>query len=271
MYGWTGTVLCINLSSKKFEKQPLKENLRLNFLGGRGINSKLLYQEIPPHLDPLTPENIIILGSGPLSGTTAPSCPRCTITAKSPLTGILGDANFGGFFAPEMKKAGYDHIIIQGKSEKPAYLLITEEGAAFKDASHLWGKTTWEAEKMIKQELNDPKVQVASIGPAGEHLVRTACVVHSYNTAGRTGMGAVMGSKNLKAIVLRGNRKVPVAHPELFKESTAKWRKKIKEAPLTEIFSKYGSAGPLAMEDKAGILAVKNFSQAGGFKGVEED
>jgi len=270
MYGWTGTILRINLSSQKAEKQPLEEDLRLNFLGGRGINSKLLYQEVAPHLDPLTPENPIILGSSPLSGTTAPSCPRCTITAKSPLTGILGDASFGGYFAPEMKKAGHDHIIIQGKSEKPVYILITEEGVVFKDASHLWGKTTWETEKMIKQELNDQKTQVASIGPAGEHLVRTACVVHNYNTAGRTGMGAVMGSKNLKAIVLRGNKKIRIAHPDLLKKSTSKWRRKIKESPITQVFSKYGSAGPLAMEDKAGILAIRNFDQAGGFEGIEE-
>ena len=270
MFGWTGTTLRIDLSTQKIENQPLEEKVRLNFLGGRGINSRFLYQEVPPYLDPLTPDNTLILGSSPLSGTTAPSCSRCTITAKSPLTGILGDANFGGYFAPEMKKAGYDHIIIQGASEKPVYLLITEEGGTFKDASHLWGKTTWETEKLIQKELNDPKVQMLSIGPAGEHLVRIACVVHKYNTAGRTGMGAVMGSKNLKAIVLRGNKKIPIAHPESFRESVRTWRKKIKESPLIEIFSKYGSAGPLAMEDKVGILAIRNFEQTSGFEGVEE-
>jgi aldehyde:ferredoxin oxidoreductase len=270
MFGWTGIIIRINLSSQKVEKQPLEENLRLNFLGGRGINSRFLYQEVPPELDPLTPENTIILGSSPLSGTSAPSSPRCTITAKSPLTGILGDASFGGYFAPEMKKAGYDHLIIQGASEKPVYLLITEDGAVFKDASHLWGKTTWETEELIQKELKDPKVQVLSIGPAGENLVRTACAVHKYNTAGRTGMGAVMGSKNLKAIAIRGNKKIQIAHPELFKENKKKWRKRIKESPLTQTFSKYGSAGPLAMEDRVGILAIRNFEQCGGFEGIEE-
>lgn len=270
MFGWTGTILRINLSSQKVEKKPLEEKLRLNFLGGRGINSRFLYQEVPPHIDPLAPDNTIILGSSPLSGTIAPSTPRCTITAKSPLTGILGDANFGGYFAPEMKKAGYDHLIIQGSSEKPVYLFITEGEVVFKDASHLWGKTTWETEKLIKEELHDKKTQVASIGPAGENLVRTACVVHKYNTAGRTGMGTVLGSKNLKAIALRGNKKVPIAHPDLFKESVKLWRKKIKESPLTQVFSKYGSAGPLAMEDKVGILTIRNFEQTGGFEGIEE-
>jgi len=270
MFGWTGTILRIYLSSQKFKKQPLEENMRFNFLGGRGINSRFLYQEVSSQLDPLTPENTIILGSSPLSGTLAPSTPRCTITAKSPLTGILGDANFGGYFAPEMKKAGYDHIIIQGASEKPIYLLITEEGVAFKDATHLWGKTTWETEKLIQKELNDPKVQVASIGPAGERLVRIACVVHKYNTAGRTGMGAVMGSKNLKAIAIRGNMNIPIAHPELFKKNVREWRKKIKESPFCQSFSKHGSAGPLALEDEIGILTIRNFDQTSGFAEVEK-
>ena len=270
MFGWTGTIIRVNLSLRKFENQSSEGTLRLSFLGGRGVNSRILYQEVAPNIDPLSPENILIFGNSPLSGTRAPSCPRCTVTAKSPLTGILGDANFGGFFAPEMKKVGCDHIIIQGKAEKPTYLLITDEGLVFKEASHLWGKSTWETEKIIKHELNDPKVQIACIGPAGENLVRTACIVHNFNTAGRTGMGAVMGSKNLKAIVLRGKKKIPIAHPERFKETAMKWKSKIKESPLTSVFSKYGSAGPLAMEDKVGILAIRNFSQAGGLEGVEE-
>lgn len=269
MFGWTGTILRINLSLQKVERQPLNEDVRLHFLGGRGINSRLLYQEVPPQLEPFNPDNTIILGSSPFSGTHAPSTPRCTITTKSPLTGILGDANFGGYFAPEMKKAGYDHLIIQGISEKPVYLLITEDEVVFKEASHLWGQTTWETEKLIKKELNDPKVQVACIGPAGEHLVRTACVVHKFNTAGRTGIGAVMGSKKLKAIVIRGNKKVPIAHPERFKENVKKWRKKIKESPFCQSHSKYGSAGPLAIEDEVGILSVRNYQQSSGFKEVE--
>jgi len=171
MFGWTGIIIRVNLSLRKFENQSSEETLRLGFIGGRGVNSRILYQEVAPYIDPLSPENMLIFGNSPLSGTTAPSCPRCTVTAKSPLTGILGDANYGGFFAPEMKKVGCDHIIIQGKAEKPTYLLITDEGLTFKEASHLWGKTTWETEKTIKHELNDPKVQIACIGPAGENLV----------------------------------------------------------------------------------------------------
>jgi len=270
MFGWTGTILRIDLSSQKIEKQVSEETLRLQFLGGRGINSRILYQKVGTQIEPLSPENMIILGSGPLSGTNTPSAPRCTVTAKSPLTGILGDANFGGFFAPEMKKAGYDHIIIEGASEKPVYLLITEEGVEFKEATYLWGKSPGETESLVREELNDKKVQVVSIGPAGENLVRIACVIHNYNVGGRTGMGAVMGSKNLKALVVRGNKDVPIAHPELFKEESKKWREKIKENPMCQAMSKYGPAGFLNMEDELGILTIRNFEQTSGFEGVEK-
>ena len=269
MYGWRGTILRIDLSSRKIERQPLEEELRHNFLGGRGINSRILFQEVGSRVDPLSGENVIIFGSSPFSGTTAPSTPRCTVTAKSPLTGILGDANFGGFFAPEMKKAGYDHIIIEGISEKPVYLLITEEGVEFKDAAHLWGKTTWETEELIKGEPGGQRVQVASIGPAGENLVRIACIYHRYNAAGRTGMGAVMGSKNLKAIAVRGDQKIQVAHPELFREEVKKWIEKTKNNPMCKSLGKYGSAGQLVRQDKSGLLGVRNYGQAGGFEGVE--
>jgi len=269
MFGWTGTILRINLSTRKSEQQPSEEKLRLQFLGGRGINSRILYREVGPSVEPLSPDNMLIFGSSPLSGTTSPASPRCTVTAKSPLTGILGDANFGGFFARAMKKAGYDHITIQGASDTPIYLLITDKEVTFKDASHLKGKSPLETDSPIKNELNDKDLQVISIGLAGENMVRIACLVHNYNVAGRTGMGAVMGSKNLKAIAIKGNGKVAIANPELFKEVTKKWLGKINENPNTKYLGKYGSAGPLALEDKLGILAVKNFEKTSGFTGVE--
>lgn len=270
MFGWTGILLHIDLTTKKAEKRSYDDTLRHNFLGGRGINSRLLYRHVGPATDPLSPGNTLIFGSGPLSGTLCPSASRCTVTAKSPLTGILGDANFGGFFSPVMKKAGCDHIIIQGKADKPVYLLITERGVQFRDAAHLWGKTTEESETMIRQELNDPRVQIALIGPAGENRVYTACVVHKYNVAGRTGMGAVMGSKNLKAVCVSGATKIPVAHEDLFTEERKKWRRKIDENPFTKFFGEYGSAGPLDREDESGILAVRNFSRTSGFTDVKQ-
>ncbi len=270
MDGWTGTLLYIDLTTRQVERRPLKESLRRDYLGGRGINSRLLYDEVPPGTSPLGEDNVVIFGSGPLAGTLSPASSRCTVTAKSPLTGILGDANFGGFFGAAMKKAGYDHIIIRGKSPTPVYLAITDDEVEFRDAAHLWGKNTAETEAQIKAEATQKKVQVASIGQAGENLVRMACVVHGYNVAGRTGMGAVMGSKNLKAVSVFGQGKVSVAHKALYDEQRTEWKKRIGESPFTAFFKKFGSAGPLDKEDESGILTVRNVSSTSGFEGVEK-
>jgi len=270
MFGWTGTLLRVDLTNGEVSREPLDESLRRNFLGGRGINSKLLYDLTGPETEPLAPEAVLIFGTGALAGTLAPSCPRCTVTAKSPLTGILGDANFGGFFAPAMKKAGFDHLIITGRAAGPVYLHITETEVSLRNASHLWGRTIPEAEADLKTELEDPWAQIALIGQAGENLVYTACVSHRFNVAGRTGMGAVMGSKNLKAICISGRGKIAVAHPDEFAQERKNWLKKISENPFTKFFGTFGSAGPLDKEDESGLLAVKNFSRAGGFEGVEQ-
>jgi len=270
MYGWTGTLLRVDLSSGQISREQTDETLRRNFLGGRGVNSRLLYDQTGPHTGALEPDNVVIFGSGALAGTLAPSCPRCTVTAKSPLTGILGDANFGGFFAPAMKKAGFDHIVITGRAAAPVYLHVTAGAIEIRDAAHLWGLTIPEAEARLKADLADPHAQIALIGPAGENMVYTACVSHRYNVAGRTGMGAVMGSKNLKAVCVSGRGKITVAHPEDFERERKKWLQKTRENPFTKYFGTFGSAGPLDKEDESGLLAVKNFSQAGGFKGVEQ-
>lgn len=269
MYGWAGTLLRIDLSGGSARRENTDERLRRDFLGGRGVNSKLLFDGTGPDTRPLGPENLLIFGTGPLAGTLAPSCPRCTVTAKSPLTGILGDANFGGFFAPAMKKAGLDQIVITGRAAAPVYLHITAAAAEIRDASRLWGLTIPEAEIRLKQELADPHAQIALIGPAGENMVYTACIAHRYNVAGRTGMGAVMGSKNLKAVCVSGRGKIDAAHPDELARVRKTWLKKISENPFTKFFGTFGSAGPLDKEDESGLLAVKNFSQAGGFKGVE--
>jgi aldehyde:ferredoxin oxidoreductase len=218
----------------------------------------------------LSPQNLLIFGTSPLSGTPAPSTPRCTVSGKSPLTGILGDANCGGFFGPSLKFAGFDHIAITGKSEHPAFLYIQDGKAEIMQADHLVGKTTDETEALLRKQFNNEKVQIASIGPAGENMVRTACVVHGFNVAARTGMGAVMGSKNLKAIVIgHGTQKIPVYDDERLRKIAQRVRKKIRESPFYKAYSTYGMAGALAAENEIGVLGVKNFQQAGGFKGVE--
>ncbi len=217
MYGWMGTILEVDLSSGKIEKKPLSDELRLNYLGGRGINSRIVYDNVGPEVDALSPGNVVVFGTGALSGTTAPSSGRIEVSAKSPLTGILGDGNSGGYFALEMKRAGYDHIVIKGKADKPVYLWADNDHVEIRSAEGLWGKGTQATEDGIHRELRDSEIKVASIGQAGENLVRfTKVIFDSYHAAARPGVGTVMGSKNLKAVAVRGTKAVQVADPDAF-------------------------------------------------------
>jgi aldehyde:ferredoxin oxidoreductase len=265
-----GTLLRVELGSGKTRRKPLRKDLRSNYIGGRGINSRLLFEEVGPETDPLSPENRLIFGTSPLSGTSAPSTARFTVTARSPLTGILGDANAGGHFGPALKWAGIDHIIIKGKAAEPVYLLIDDDKTEIRSASHLWGKNTKETEEAIKEELKDKKVHVASIGQAGENLVKIASITHEERSASRTGMGAVMGSKNLKAIAVRGTGKVPLADPEGFNKLTKEMHQSMSQSPAYEAFRKFGGAAGTSLTDKVGFLAIKNFQQTGGFEGIEQ-
>ncbi|MBM3706491.1 MAG: aldehyde ferredoxin oxidoreductase, partial [Actinobacteria bacterium] len=203
-YGWMGKILRVDLSSRKISTEPLSDELKTDFIGGRGINSMLLYNETGPATDPLGPENRIIIGTSPLTGTLVPTSSRFTVTAKSPATGIHGDANSGGAFAPELKYSGYDFLVIQGASEKPVYLVIRDDSVEIKDASDIWGKTTHETDMIIKKKTGDREIRVLSIGQAGENLVKMAGIVTGINIAARCGLGAVMGSKKLKAIAAKG-------------------------------------------------------------------
>ena len=153
MYGWMGKILRVDLSSKSIHYEPLDKDLCHKFIGGRGINSKILYDEIQKDISPFAPENVLVFGTSPLSGTSAPSTPRCTVSAKSPLTGILGDANFGGFFAPYLKCAGFDHLVITGRADTPVFLAIEDGKAAIKEADHLQGRSTHDTEKIIKKTV----------------------------------------------------------------------------------------------------------------------
>ena len=186
-YLYGGTILLVNLSEGKVSKEPTT-SYSGDFLGGRGINIKLLYDRVPPGTDPLDPASLLIFGVGPLCGTPVPAS-RTEVTAKSPETGFLGSSSFGGYFSPELKFAGYDHIAITGKADKPVYLWIENERVEIRDASHLWGKDTYETQEIIRSEV-DPKARVACIGQAGENLVRFAMVQHELgHSASRTGWG----------------------------------------------------------------------------------
>jgi aldehyde:ferredoxin oxidoreductase len=259
MYGWMGTILRVDLTSGKIEKEPLSDRLRLNYIGGRGINSRILYDSVGPETDPLSPGNVLIFGTGTVVGTVAPSAGRITVTAKSPLTGILGDGNSGGHFSVEMKRASYDHIVFTGKAEGPVYLWIADENVELRPAEHLWGKTTSETNEEIHRELGDPLIKVAAIGPGGENLVRYASVIfETCHAVGRTGMGAVMGSKNLKAVAVRGTRGVKVAHPGPFMRLSKDLSDRIVNSPVYKGLAYYGTPYFTAGQYKMGWLGIKN-------------
>lgn len=260
MFGWAGKILKVDLSREKIIEEPLGKDLAANFLGGRGINVKILYDELKPKTDPLGPKNVLIFGCGPLTGTLSPGSGRFNVTTLSPLTRILGDSNCGGWWAPELKFAGYDHIVIYGRAEKPLYLWICDGESELRDASNLWGKDSVETQEIIREELGDPEIQVADIGQAGERMVKFANVRTGLkNSAGRTGTGAVMGSKHLKAIAVRGTGTVKIAEPGKFEELCVKLHIALRENPLYEVFSVQGTPILSNILNEAGIMPVKNW------------
>jgi aldehyde:ferredoxin oxidoreductase len=232
-----------------------------DFLGGRGFNSKRLYDETSKNVDPLSPKNKLIFGTGPLVGTAFPLGARFNVSAKSPLTGILGDSNVGGHFAAEMKFAGYDQIIIEEKSRKPAYIFIDDQEIQIMDADHLAGNDVYKTTEMIRKDLNDKTVQVAAVGPAAENRVTYAGIfVNLARPAARTGMGTVMASKNLKAIALKGTGRIEIADPSKF------WRIVEEIEEETYVHPQYwprrimGTTRILMLADKLGILPTRHFT-----------
>lgn len=214
IYGYGGSILRVDLTKRETTIETSPSADLKKFLGGAGYASKILYDEVPPDVQPFDPENRVIISTGLLSGTLAPCSGRFTVTTRSPLTGIFCDANCGGFWGTELKMAGYDHIIIYGQSASPVYLWIEDDRVEIRDATFLWGKDTWETEMKIKEALADASIQVGCIGPAGENLSCAACfIANKARAAARGGMAAVLGSKKLKAIAVRGSKGVKVADP----------------------------------------------------------
>lgn len=219
MDGYMGKLLAVDLSSGEIEDEPLNMEYARQFIGGSGLAARYLYDMVTVDTDPLGPDNPLIFMTGPLTGTRAPLCGRHVVCARSPLTGIWNESHAGGFVGAELRFAGYDGIIFRGRSPRPVYLWIQDGRAELRDAEHLWGKDTFETQAIIKEELGDPRVRVACIGPAGENQVLLANIIHDHaRAAGRGGLGAVMGSKNLKAVAVRGHGRIPVADEERLKE-----------------------------------------------------
>jgi aldehyde:ferredoxin oxidoreductase len=205
--GWNRKVLRVNLTAGTCKSEPLNMKWADEYLGSRGLSAKYLVSEIDPKVDPLSPENKMIMATGPLTGTMASTGGRYTVTTKGALTNAIACSNSGGYFGAEMKFAGWDMIIFEGKSPKPVYLYVENDKAELRDAAHLWGKTCWQTEETIKANHQDPLIRVSSIGGAGENKVMYACIVNDlHRAAGRSGVGAVMGSKNLKAVAIRGTK-----------------------------------------------------------------
>ncbi len=258
---WTRTILRVDLSKGAVTKEPLNMAWAAQYLGSRGLASKYLVEEVDPKTDPLSADNKIIWATGPLTGTVASTGGRYTVVTKGPLTGAIACSNSGGYWGAELKFAGYDMVIFQGKSPKPVYLSISDDTVELKDASHLWGKTVWETEELIKKTHQDPLTRISSIGAAGENQVLFAAVVNDlHRAAGRSGVGAVMGSKNLKAIAVRGTKGVGNLHnAKEFMRVTAEKKKILAENAVTgQGLPTYGTQVLMNVINEMGALPTRN-------------
>lgn len=265
---YAGKILTVNLSTEEISIKPTDIELMKQYIGGRGFAVHYLYKHLSPKIDPLGEENILIISLGPLCGTLAPSSNRYSIVTKSPLTGGIGYSNSGGHFGPELKYAGYDAVIIKGRTKHPLILYIEDDVVELKSATELWGKDTFETHSIL--EANYPEYsQFLYIGQAGEHTVKYAAILNNHSrAAARTGVGAVMGSKRLKAVVVKGTKPVTVADPERFNQVIDASLQRIKKDPAFPALSEYGTSFLVDLAHIGGGLATRN-NQTGTFEGYE--
>ncbi len=270
MYGNWGRLLKVDLASGECEDWAIADRLYRDFLGGSGLAAYLFFMLRGYEEEPLSPRNPLFIINGPISGTSLPGSSRLEVCARSPLTGIWGEASMGGQVSPELKGTGYDGVVITGAAERPVYLYLTEGGAELRDASLLWGKDTFETEELIRRETGEGRVRVMSIGPAGENLVKYAGVVHDRGSlAARSGMGAVMGSKKLKAVAFRGRAKYDVADEAAYKRVREEAARGIKKSIFAEGLHLYGTSGGVDLSSAICDLPVKNWRQAQWKEGME--
>jgi aldehyde:ferredoxin oxidoreductase len=269
--GYFGKILRINLTDKTSKEEKLPLEIAKEFIGGAGLGIKYLFDEVKPGTDALGPENKLIFAPGPFTGTSIPCASRMAVVGKSPLTGAVGMALTGGYFPAELKFAGWDAIIVEGKAEKPTWISVKDSTVRFHDAGGLWGTMTFDCQQMIKDNLNDQNTRVICIGPAGERLSKLACIINERRAAGRKGLGAVMGSKNLKAIAVRGTGTVQITSDEKYKTARSEMLKAMKESPvLYSAFSPAGTPMVVDLTGAMGILSAKNWTATGEFVPVEE-
>ncbi len=264
--GYNGSILRVNLSDGSIGEEHPADHFYRRYFGGRALISYYLLRELEPDIDPLSAKNLLIFAAGVVTGVPVSGAGRNSLGAKSPLTGIYGDSEAGGYWGAELKRAGFDAIVVEGRSDKPVYLSVRDGEVELRDATHLWGKTTAEAQALIKEELDDPNVRVAQIGIAGESLVRFACVTNDLSHFyGRTGLGAVMGAKRLRAVAVRGARPIAVSD-EGGLRALAKWV--VQNRHLVADLHDTGTAGDVLPLNAAGGLPTRNFRETS-FEGAE--
>ena len=260
MFGYMGKILRVNLSKGTISTEEIDPQIAQNYIGGAGFATRILYDEVPAKADPLGPDNLLIFMTGPVTGTRFPTSGRFVVATKSPLTGIMVTASSSGFWGVELKKTGHDGIIFEGKSKKPVYLEILDDSVKLKDASDIWGKDAYEVQEILKKSVGKKNARIACIGQAGEKLAPMANVMNDEGrAAGRGGTGAVMGSKNLKAIVAYGNQKITPAADEFLIQMTKEIVKGVQDDPFAQFFTKWGTAFNMDMGWAAGDVPVKNW------------
>ncbi len=262
-------MLYVSLTDRKIRTEPIPGDIYNHYLGGRGLGVKLLYDNLKPGTDPLSPDNLLIFAVGPSTATIVPTAGRFEVITKSPQTGTIFDSNCGGYFGPQLRRAGYAAIVLEGKAESPVYLWINDDEVEIRDATEIWGMDTEKTtDKLL--ELTDEKAQVACIGPAGENLIKMAAIINDkHRAAGRGGVGAVMGSKHLKAVVARGTKSIGVADKDRLKDAVARARRLIKKNGVTDkSLPVYGTAVLVNVINEYGMLPTHNF-QEGTFNDAE--
>lgn len=268
--GWQGRVLVVDLTKGEAKAEPLNMEWAQQYLGERGLATKYLYELMNPRADAMSPENVLIFATGPLTGTMASTSGRYAVVTKGPLTGAIACSNSGGKFGAELKFAGYDLLIVKGRAKKPVYLHVVDDSVEILPADWLWGKTVWQTEDMIKSKHQNPLLKIASIGEAGEKGVLFACVVNDlHRAAGRSGVGAVMGSKNLKAIACHGTRGVTVKDPKRFMKAVNDAKQKLAESTGRKELTEYGTNAMIDVMQQFGGLPTRNFREVQ-FEGVDQ-
>jgi aldehyde:ferredoxin oxidoreductase len=269
MNGWTGKLLRVNLTTGDSRVEDIPQGWLRDYVGGRGVGDRFLWEELDPGVEPLAPENKLIFATGPLTGTPVSCGARYMVVTKGALTGAITTSNSGGHWGPELKFAGYDLLLLEGRAPRPVYLFIYDGAVQIRDARGVWGKGVSETEDGIREELGVPNARIACIGPAGERLVRFACIMNDkHRAAGRSGVGAVMGSKNLKAIAVRGTRGISIADPAGFMNAVWAMRERLRKSPARQGMTELGTAATIDLTNAFGGCPTRNF-ETGQFEQAE--